>query len=164
VPERTEVEVLREDVISGCQISLATISDSQSPRAVVVWYASDDDLSLVFISQVSRRHSADIREFQMVAGTILKRSDLTESGPGTPVRGVMFRGIAEETSGTDLDRAYKVYAKRWPQVESLAPLEDVKSGSNPNRFYRIRPTTFTLFDEPLLKPQGRDALVEFTQW
>lgn len=159
-----EADILRKHLMQSSLISLTTIAADGQPRSVVVWFAADESLNLVFMSRSSRRHCAELRADPRVSGTILKLPDLTDDGPGSPVRGVMFRGTAVETSDAAREAAYATYQLRWPQVTDAAPLADVISGKNPNRFYSIAPDEFTLFDEPYFKPIGKDPLHEMREW
>jgi uncharacterized protein YhbP (UPF0306 family) len=159
-----DVETLHMQIKQSSLMSLTTIAANGQPRSVVVWFAADKALNLVFMSRSTRRHCQELRADDRVSGTILRRAELTDKGPGSEVLGVMFRGAAIETSATAQEAAYAVYQARWPQVTDLAPLAEVRSGMSPIRFYSITPSEYTLFDEKYYKPIGEDPLRELREW
>lgn len=159
-----DVETLHTQVMKSSLLSLTTVATDGQPRSVVVWFAADVALSLVFMSRSTRRHCQELRADGRVSGTILKRDELTDKGPGSKVRGVMFRGAAIETAGDAQEAAYAVYQAKWPQVADLAPLAEVLRGSSPMRFYSITPSEYTLFDEKYYRPIGEDPLRELGEW
>ena len=120
-------------------MQVATAHDNQ-PWACTVYFAYDSDWNLYWISTPDRRHSKEIISNDKVAGTIV-----LSHTPGDKVRGLQFQGIAEEiTNPADIRKLYPYYGKRFDYMKAL---EEIISGKNPHRLYRIKPTQFVLFDE-----------------
>jgi uncharacterized protein YhbP (UPF0306 family) len=153
-----ERRLLRQYVEQGKLMQVATTSDHGSPWLAHCWYAADSNLSLVFMSRTARRHSLEIRNDPRVAGGIVSM-DL--QGLGQKVRGVIFEGAAEELVDGRADEAYDTYRSRWPQVETLAPLEALRGTDAANRLWRITPSSFILFDEVNFPSEPRRTITEW---
>lgn len=120
-------------------MQLATAVDNQ-PWVCSVWFASDEDLNIYWLSSTKRRHSEDVMKNQKVAGAIVNPQT-----PQDPPRGLQFQGTAEMlTKQQDIDKAMSVYAGRIFPKEKI--IEFMNGTEHPHRFYRIKPTQFVLFD------------------
>jgi uncharacterized protein YhbP (UPF0306 family) len=135
--------LLREYLRGAKLMQVATVRDAQ-PWMANVWFAMDESFRLYFISRGDRRHSKEIRANRWVAGSIVQPPF---EGLGQKVRGVTFEGEATELEDDDLVYGYDTYRRRWPQVESSAPLPEIASGKSQTRVYRVVPRLFVLFDE-----------------
>jgi uncharacterized protein YhbP (UPF0306 family) len=131
-------------VRSGKLLQLAT-SANNLLWLCHVWYASTEaGDELFFTSNKARRHSQEIRHNPVVAGGVVA----TElEGLGQKVRGLCFEGRAYETQGNEMERAYRFYADKWPQVESMFRAREIASGAVDMRMYRIQLVRAVLFDE-----------------
>jgi uncharacterized protein YhbP (UPF0306 family) len=138
------VAVLREYVTGAALIQVATAS-SEQPWLAHVWYASDPDLGLYFLSNRERRHSYELRANPLVAAGIVRIDEF--KGPGQTVRGVTLAGKCSELEGVGLEMGYGFYRERWPQVDSMAPVAAMLSGESPMRIYQIDVDEYVLFDE-----------------
>ena len=129
-----------EDYLKEVRLmSLATSLDNQ-PWVCSVWFAADADLNIYYFSATARRHSEEIVKNNKVAGAIV----LPQS-PKDPPRGLYFQGTAELLHNQDdIDEAISVYADR------IFPKKKIKEFMNnkekQHKFYRIKPTSFVLFD------------------
>ena len=118
---------------------LATSVGNQ-PWVCSVGFAADADLNVYYFSAITRRHSEEVVKNNKVAGAIV----LPQS-PKDPPRGLYFQGAAEILNNQeDIDGAISVYADR------IFPKEKIKEFMNnkdkPHKFYKIKPTSFVLFD------------------
>jgi len=120
-------------------MQVATSRENQ-PWACTVYFATDEDLNLYWISLPTRRHSEEIRRNEKVAGTVV-----LPHTPGDEVRGIQFEGIAKELQGTEAREGLQYYAQRYGMDESA--IEKILTGENPHVCYRITPKSFVLFDE-----------------
>lgn len=148
-------KVLRAHLTEGKLMQLATVSPQGIPWLCHVWYAVDEDLDLIFTSKATRRHSGEIRASGRVAGGIV---GIPLEGLGQKVQGVTFEGEATETSGQSLRRAYSTYATRWPQFAHMVALADIEAEVGESRLYRIRPSTYVVFDELAFPGEPRQEL------
>jgi uncharacterized protein YhbP (UPF0306 family) len=110
-----------------------------------VWYAVGScNQELIFTSNKARRHSKEINNNPIIAGGV-NAMDL--DGLGQKVQGLSFEGKAEEATGNEIEKAYELYAMRWPQVKSMFSANDIQSGRVDMRMYRVTITRAVLFDE-----------------
>jgi len=137
---------------------LAT-SDGDQPWLAHVWYASNSVLELFFLSNRGRRHSGELERNARVAGGMVALPELV--GLGQTVRGVTFAGVAGELDDEELVEGYHVYADRWPQVETLVPLSDMRTGVSPMRIYRVVVQEYVLFDELRFPGSPRQRLTDW---
>ena len=137
-------QLIREYLATGQLMQVASSREAQ-PWQAHVWYAFSPDLKrLVFTSNKSRRHSADVRDNPMVSCAIVA---IPLEGLGQKVRGLVLEGSASEAAGDDLDICYELYASKWPNVRSMFSAQDIHQDATPMRMYDVRPTRFVLFDE-----------------
>jgi uncharacterized protein YhbP (UPF0306 family) len=87
-----------------------------APHAASVFYAVDDSLRLVFLSNTTSTHGLHIGTAAQVAVTVTEQYDDWEK-----IQGVQLWGTAERLSGPAKAAAMAVYLRRFPFVrESLA--------------------------------------------
>lgn len=134
-------------------MQVATSKDNK-PWVATVWYASDEDLNLYFISRKARRHSLEIKENPAVAGAIVKPH---LEGSGEKVAGLQLEGEAELCFGDTLVEARGLYFAKYPAAEHI-PLETFEDPNFTAAFYVIRPKAFILFDEVNFPDNPRQEL------
>ncbi|MDX6269288.1 MAG: hypothetical protein QOD28_511 [Acidobacteriota bacterium] len=148
-------ELVLEYLRSGKVLHLASLSND-TMWMCHVWYAvGGGPEEIIFTSNKSRRHSRDIRNNSVVAGGVVA-IDLEELGQ--KVRGLSFEGRAEETTGDAMERAYNLYAKRWPQVKKMFTAKQIRSDATDMRMYRVQLTRVVLFDEVNFPDNPRQEL------
>jgi len=131
---------LIEDYLKEAKLMQLATSVGNQPWVCSVWFAADADLNVYYFSAITRRHSEEVVKNNKVAGAIV----LPQS-PKDPPRGLYFQGAAEILNNQeDIDGAISVYADR------IFPKEKIKEFMNnkdkPHKFYKIKPTSFVLFD------------------
>ena len=120
-------------------MQLSTAIDNQ-PWVSSVWFATDEDMNIYWISSINRRHSKEVLENKKV-GAVMVLPQTPDDAP----RGLQLQGLAELlTNQEDIDNAISVYAGRIFSKEKIK--EFMEDEENPHRFYRIKPTQFVLFD------------------
>lgn len=85
----------------------ASVSGAGSPQAAVVGIAVTDAFEIVFDTLASSRKASNLRANPSVAFVIGGTRDGDE-------RTVQYEGIADEPSGSELDRVLAVYYARFP--------------------------------------------------
>lgn len=131
-------QLIRKYLKEGRMLHVATVRDHQ-PWSSTVYYASDDDLNLYWISKHDTRHSQEIHNHSKVAGSIpIKFDDLT-------VVGVQLEGEASilEDPG-QIKEKVKLYSDKFERGEDW--LKDFVAGNNPHKLYKIKPKLFVIFD------------------
>lgn len=146
MPNKDEMltECVQAYLKDGKLLYLATFVNT-TPWVCHVWYSLGwMPNSVVFTSNLGRRHSSDIRVNPIVAGGIVA---IETEGLGQKVRGLSFEGRAFEATENKLALAYDAYASRWPKVRDMFSLKDVESGVSAMRMYVVEFSRMVLFDE-----------------
>jgi uncharacterized protein YhbP (UPF0306 family) len=123
--------------------TLATCGDGV-PWAAAIFYACDNHI-LYFLSSPTSRHALNLAQNPQVAVTIQEDySDWLE------IKGVQIEGVATEISGTEEQRARKLYGKKFPVIGMLAqaPAAIAKALAKV-RWYKIVPQKMYFTDNSL---------------
>jgi len=97
-------------------LSIATVSE-RGPWCASCFYAWDEENNtLVITTDPATRHGAEFRSNPQVAGTIA-----LETMRVGRIRGAQFTGTVTEPEGEELERARKIYLRRFPYA-ALADL------------------------------------------
>lgn len=122
-------------------MQLAT-ARNDSPWVCNVWFASDDDLNIYWISSTKRRHSNEIADNPRVAAAICMVHEPSEGDMGA----LQLEGHAQEVSGAEeINHAMNLYVKRKIFTEQQV-LDFMDNPDFPHRFYRLKPKRFVYFD------------------
>lgn len=132
-------ELVRDYLTKAQIMQIATVRDHQ-PWVATVYFATDIDLNLYWMSRASRRHSQEILENPKVAGVIVLPHNY-----GEKVRGIQFEGNARQLSDGDAQAGINIYSSRFWIVEDRATT--VSEGGDQHFCYQIRSSKFVLFDE-----------------
>jgi uncharacterized protein len=127
-------------------ISLATCCDGK-PWAASVFFASDRDLNLYFVSDYRTRHARDIGDGADVAATVN-----TDCAKWSGVKGLQISGFAETVDGLERMNALRHYLVKFPDVKALfeAPKdkdeETIAQRLQAANMYRLKPRWIRLID------------------
>ncbi len=136
-------------------LSLATLSPDGRPHAASLFFAEDENLSMIFVSEPSVLHSRNIESHPLVSATIAADQQDWRS-----IRGVQLAGECGLLQEADVQAAWAVYTAKFPFIVRDEPLNRRLRASG---FYRIRPTWIRLIDnargfgfkEELVLTQGK---------
>lgn len=109
-------------------MTLATIGSSGDPRATPVYFAFDDQLNLIFISDRHSLHSRNLDRDARAAVAIYPHIEDWRA-----LRGVQMQGSARQVDPTERGRAQAIYQRRFPFVAAFSELIGDSS------FYRFVP-------------------------
>ena len=127
-------------------ITLATSKDNQ-PWAASVFFASDADLNVYFVSDYRTRHARDIEAGAGVVATV--NADCSQ---WLEVRGLQIRGQAEIVTGLSRANALRHYLLKFSDVKALfeAPQgkneETIAERLKAANMYRLKPDWVRLID------------------
>lgn len=111
--------------------SLATVDRAGHACAANVQYASDDAWRLYWVSSAASAHSVNLATRPNAAITIYAHLDSPEQ-----IHGLQMRGRGEVLDGHEVERAYKLYAAKYPFVTGPPYDKAMKL----QLFYRLTPT------------------------
>ena len=143
---RTVPEHIRHFIQSHFTLTLAT-TDGDQPWAAALYYVSDADLNLYFVSDAATRH---VREGLRTGAVAVAIHGAHQSW--ATIRGVQLQGRLDAVASTDRKRVEAIYFARFTDVGMLvrAPADTVQSriaqkfGSS--SFYRITPQRLRYID------------------
>ncbi len=118
---------------------LAT-SHGSKPWSTPVYFASDIDMNIYWLSRKNRRHSREISNNSHVAGTIVVPHNY-----GEKVRGLQVEGEARELKDQDAVAGRNIYSSKFWIVEDRAM--NRLEGEDKQVCYQLRPERFVLYDE-----------------
>jgi hypothetical protein len=110
----------------------ATVSTSGAPQAAMIGIGVSDRLELVFDTLGSTRKAANFRANARMAFVI------GGFDPEDP-RSVQYEGVADEPTGTELERVKSIYFAAYPDGPSRAAWPGIT-------YVRVRPTWVRLSD------------------
>ena len=119
-------------------LSLATVDKEGHPHAASLFYAQDEALSIVFVSEPAVLHSRNVAAQPRVSATIAE-----DHQSWREIQGVQLEGVCELLSGEASQAARKVYLARFPFITENPQLSTRIADSG---LYRIRPFWIRLGD------------------
>lgn len=135
---------LREQIRSYLEaarvMQLATSADDK-PWVCSVHFYSDEDLTIYWNSSPTRRHSKDIEKNPNVAVTIKVHEDTPEE---YYIIGLSVEGKVEILTDEEIKKIGPAYIEKLNKEKTL--VEDILSSKNTSKFYKLKPTSFVLFD------------------
>ncbi len=127
-------------------MTLATVRDNE-PWAASVFYASDGQLNLFFVSDYRTHHAQDIGDGAKVVATV--NADCAE---WSAVQGLQIAGFVETVDGLERMNALRHYLLKFVDVKSLfeAPKnkdeETIAQRLKAANMYRLKPRWIRLID------------------
>jgi uncharacterized protein YhbP (UPF0306 family) len=132
-------ELVRQFLPTKNVMQLATCVNNQ-PWTCTVHYYTDDDLNFYWISTPERRHSQEIQQNPQVSAALLVHENTPEEAY---VIGIQIEGKAEIMPNIDKDIG-QAYIEKLNKELTL--VEDIASGKNHHKFYKLIPNSIVLFD------------------
>lgn len=101
-------------LLAGCQVLTLATSGPRGPWAASVFYASDAQFRLYFVSDAGTRHARDMAADPRVALTIGP-----EPAGWHEVRGLQVEGEATRLAGAERAAALSLYLAKYPAIAAL---------------------------------------------
>ena len=127
-------------------MTLATVGDA-GPWAATVFYASDRDLNLYFVSDHRTRHGSDLTTCDRVAGAINP-----DCGAWADVKGLQIEGRVEVLTGAARLAGLAPYLAKFHDVKALFEKprdrneETIAERLKAANLYQLRPAFIRLID------------------
>lgn len=133
-------DLVKKYLAEAKMMQVATI-DGDQPWICTVYFVTDENQNLYWISIPERRHSQEISKHRKVATTIAVTKKL-----GDPVIGLQLEGDAAEIKDTSvIIKAMRLYTDKFSSGEEF--YNDFIAGKNSHKLYCIKPRLIVLFDE-----------------
>ncbi|MCB9453500.1 MAG: pyridoxamine 5'-phosphate oxidase family protein [Anaerolineaceae bacterium] len=129
-------EAIRAFLETQSTLTLATVDDDGTPRAAPLFYVSDDDLNLYWLSSPTSRHSLNLGAHPQVAATIYPAV-----WAWTAIRGLQIEGIAGIVTGSEHRESILAC---YQQKFNLPP--DLNAIIEQSTLYTLRPTWIRWLD------------------
>jgi len=127
-------------------LTLATLDLDRSPRATPLFFATDNQADLYFLSNPDSPHSCNLALDPRAAVSIYPNEEKWQD-----LRGLQMKGLAAIVRGQEKKKAMAVYRARFPFIGSLAAALAL------SELYRFHPTWVRLID-------NRQAFGYRTEW
>ena len=147
---QTSVEGIQENAIKMLQdhhtVTIST-TDEKSVWSATVFYVSDENLNLFFLSSAKSRHIQHIQKNRHVSATIYKDQKDWEK-----IKGIQMSGMVIELEGTERKLAIDMYLKKYQFLDRAInnPLNDdeEKIGSQfaSIPFFKLKPSFIRIID------------------
>ena len=126
------IRVLLEETTT---MVLGTRMPDGTPRATPVFFATDDGLRPIFLSDPASVHCRNLAASPQASAAMYP-----EEGDWRKLRGVQMTGLARALDGSEAEAARRTYARRFPFVAELA------SSMAASRMYAFTPSWVRLID------------------
>lgn len=131
---------IRQTLGDGLILQIATASGDQ-PWAATVYYASDDNLNIYWLSNPNTRHSQDLAANPKTAGAIP-----LDAEPSAPNVGLQVQGIAGYLGDpAEIESAIRLYAKKYGNSSEF--VDNFIAGKDEHKIYKLQPNLIVLLDE-----------------
>ncbi len=117
--------------------SMSTVTRGNRAHINTVYFCYSRDLELYFLSYPTSLHCRNLRANSSMAITVFSSSQKW----GNPDRGIQLFGTCNEARGLEARKAQRLYLRRFPGYERLAP--ELRGC----RFYRFLPGNVKILDE-----------------
>ena len=130
-------------------LTLAT-TDGESPWATAVFFASDAELNLYFVSDRRTRHGCNLAANGQAAGAVS-----SACAAWNEIRGLQLEGQVTVLEGLARLSALKIYLAKFPDVSSLLERPQDKSEETiatrlrEAKIYKLSPARIRLIDNSL---------------
>jgi nitroimidazol reductase NimA-like FMN-containing flavoprotein (pyridoxamine 5'-phosphate oxidase superfamily) len=149
-----DLKKLIKEYMSQMRVMQLATSVNNQPWVCNVHFYSDDNLDIYWMSTPSRRHSEEINENPKVAAVMKIHEDTLDE---KYVIGLSAEGTAEILSAEEVKVIGKEYVAKLGKDAAL--IDDILSGKNPHKFYRMKVSKFVLFDTSIFPADPRQELV-----
>jgi len=142
-------QTIRQLLESHSTITLAT-TDGESPWATAVFFASDAELNLYFVSDRRTQHGRNLANNGRVAGAVS-----SDCATWSEIRGLQLEGQVTVLEGLARLSALKTYLSKFPDVSSLLERpqgkneETIATRLREANIYRLSPDWIRLIDNSL---------------
>jgi uncharacterized protein YhbP (UPF0306 family) len=139
-------EAIRQMLEAHNTITLATCGD-QKPWAASLFFASDKQLNLYFVSDHRTRHARDLESHPEASATVN-----ADCGLWTEVKGLQISGSVTVLSGIARLNALRCYLAKFADVRALFEMpkdkdeETIAQRLKAANMYRLRPSRIRLID------------------
>lgn len=137
---------IREMLRAHGTATLAT-AGPDGPWAAAVFFASDEDLNLVFVTDPATRHGRDLSAGGRVAAAVH-----TEASGWNEIRGLQIEGVARPVADEGRAAALAIYLEKFPGIRRVyeTPRDDAERGLQRRlasiTLWRLSPALIRLID------------------
>ena len=147
MPTDAEVKAGAKEMLAEIStLSLATCSEN-APWAATVFFTSDSDFNIYFVSDHRTQHGRDIAENARVAATVNPDCKTWDA-----IKGLQIRGEISVVDGLERAKAVTLYVKKFPHVGQLvqapegADEETIAQRLAAANIYKIAPEMIRVID------------------
>lgn len=131
-------EHIKNHLSNKQMMQVATVQGDQ-PWICTVYFVTDDQQNLYWLSAPERRHSKEIVDNQKIAVAVPVKFDW-------PVVGIQAEGVATIVQDADeVKRVMETYVTKYNKGQDF--YDNFVKGTNQHQLYKFTPKLYVLFDE-----------------
>jgi uncharacterized protein YhbP (UPF0306 family) len=131
-------ELVESYLIDAKLMQIATVSDGK-PWICTVYFVSDSDNNLFWLSHPVRRHSQEIEKYPNIAVAIAVKHD-------QPIIGIQAEGLACIVKDAEIVKdVMSDYVAKYGNGKDF--YDNFVAGTNQHNLYKFAPSSIVLFDE-----------------
>lgn len=142
---------LIEFIESQYLLTISTINLDYLPWSCNVYFSSDENLNLFFLSTPNANHSQHIFQEPNIAFTTAW-FDKKNLANRKSVQGKGVCSIIDDDN--EIKDILKIYNKKFPAFKKAINLENIKTNKIESRPYKITPTYLKFWNDELYGPEG----------
>jgi uncharacterized protein YhbP (UPF0306 family) len=147
-------EAIVKELINKANVMQMATSIDNKPWVCNLHFYADSENNLYWISTEARLHSEHIKANPNTAATILIHENTSQENY---VIGLSISGESELLGSEVAESIAQGYINKLGRDQQL--LKDIKSGQNPHKFYKMKPSKIILFDNKDFPDNPRIELV-----
>lgn len=137
------VPSVEEILNSNLLCTISSIGGRGEPHSKTAYFAADDSLDVIILTQPSTRHGQNVQVDKRVSLTIFDSSQVW----GQPHKGLQLSGVCSQVPDLENPAAFECYASKHPALLELASSSDVMLRDLESRFFRVNVGAIRLIDE-----------------
>lgn len=145
-------QALKQDIIAAAKEILknntvATLStnDGDCSHANNIYFAFNNDLEIVFVSDKDTKHAENIEKNSKVSIVVYNEPDAY----GSNHQGIQIHGICAQASGLNLVECWHLYTKRFPVYATMIKnVDQIANKLVKSRIFTVKVTSLKILDVP----------------
>lgn len=145
-------QIVKQDIIAAAKEIMeknivATLStcDGNCTHANNIYFAYNNDLEIVFVSDKDTKHAENIEKNDKVSIVVYNEPEAY----GSNHQGVQIHGICTQASGLNLVDCWYLYTKRFPVYATMIKnVDQIANKLVKSRIFTVKVTSLKILDVP----------------
>lgn len=143
--EREQVIKAATNILENNIVATLCTTDGHSVHANNIYYAYNNELDIVFVSDRNTVHGKNIQTKDSVSLVVYNEPEAY----GVNHQGIQIEGACKEATGEDLVKSWLLYVKRFPVFKNLmSDINQIVKGLVGTRIYIVKVSNIKIMDIP----------------